>query len=74
MDWIKVVEFLTQYWRVIVDCAALILSVVICLIRKRPCINEIDAIKEYILEMLPLLIDSVEVKGQGPEKKERCMI
>ena len=69
----KVIEFLTLYYREIIDISVLIISVVICLIRKRPCINEIDSIKKDVLDYLPTLICLVEKPGDGAQKKSTVM-
>ena len=70
MNFDIILDFLKNHYREIIDLAVLIISVVICLIRKRPCVNQIDAIKEYIFEMLPVLINSVEKPGEGESKKK----
>ena len=64
-----VLIFLKIYYKEIVEISVLIISVVICLIRKRPVVNEMDSIKKDILELLPVLIDDVEKNGHGEEKK-----
>lgn len=69
----KVIEFLTLYWREILDLAVLIISVVLCLIRKRKVINEIDTIKQDVLGVLPVLMNSVEKPGDGAQKKSTVM-
>lgn len=69
----KIIEFLSQYYREIIDISVLIISVVICLIRKRPSYNEIDAIKKDALDRLPDLISLVEKPGNGAEKKQAVL-
>lgn len=63
------IEFLKTYYREIIEISVLLLSVIICLIRKRPCINKMDEIKEDVLEILPILIRGVESPGNGSSKK-----
>lgn len=70
----SVLSFIIENWRVLVDICALILSVVICLVKKRPCVNQVDTIKEYILEILPTLIDYVESPGVSGEQKKSKVI
>ena len=69
----KIISFVVEHYREIIDISVLIISVLICLIRKRPVVNEIDKIKSYILEILPVLIDSVERPGCGSSKKETVL-
>lgn len=69
----KLIEFLSFYWREIFDLAVLFISVVLCLIRKRPVVNEMDTIKNDILGVLPVLINSVEKPGEGAQKKSTVM-
>lgn len=61
-------DFIKENWRVIVELSTLTISVVFFLVKKRPCVNQIDSIKKDILEILPLMINSVETPGNGSEK------
>ena len=70
MNYEIILEFLTQHYREIIDISVLIISVVICLIRKRPSFNQIDTIKKDALDTLPLFISSVEIPGNGEKKKQ----
>ena len=65
-----VLEFLKTYYKEIIEISILFISVVICLVRKRPCVNEIDIIKEDVLEKLPSFISVVESPGNGAQKKK----
>lgn len=69
----QVIEFLKIYYREIIEFTVLIVSVVICLVKKRPCVNQIDTIKQDVLGLLPSLINSVEVPGNGAQKKSTVM-
>lgn len=67
------VKFCQTYWREIVDVSVLIISVIICLIRKRPCINKMDEIKEDVLQVLPIFIKGIEKPGNGESKKNQVI-
>ena len=49
-------DFLKQHYDLILGCCSFIISVVILIVKKRPIFNNMDAIKEDILEVLPSLI------------------
>lgn len=65
----KVIDFLLSYWREIVSTVAVITSIVIMCIRKKPVINEMDNIILKVLEKLPEFINSAETfKGADVKK------
>lgn len=64
------IDFIKNHYELIGSIILVLMSFILTLVKKKPSFNLIDAIKEYILEMLPLWIISVEVPGQGIEKKE----
>lgn len=68
MDWNVVIDFLRNHYKEIIEFSVLIFSVIICLIKKRPTLNQVDVIKEDVLEILPILINKVESPGNGEEK------
>lgn len=69
----QIIEFLKTYYREIIDISVLLISVVLCLVRKRPCVNKMDAIKQDALEWLPLFINLAEKDGHGAEKKSTVL-
>lgn len=48
-------DFLIQNWKLILECAVLLVSVVMFLIRKKP-VKVVDTLKEVIVRILPALI------------------
>ena len=69
----EIIEFLKTYYREIIEISVLLLSVIICLIRKRPCINKMDEIKEDVLQVLPIFIKGIEKPGNGESKKNQVI-
>ena len=65
------IEFIRIYWREIIDVAALILSIVLLCIKKKP-VQVVDTVKETILRLLPYCINSSEVCPRG-EKLNNCL-
>lgn len=63
-----IIDFITQYWREIVSCLILLISVLINLIKKRSTLNVVDEIKRDILEILPEMTKAVECAGHGQDK------
>ena len=59
-----VLIFLRQYWREILEILALLLSIVICCVRKKP-VKVVDTIKEVIIRVLPAFI----IKAEASDKK-----
>lgn len=68
MNFNDIVAWCYRHWREIFYLLSLIITVVIYLCKKRPSYNLLDAIKEDILEVLPSLINSVEIDGNGQRK------
>lgn len=64
-------EFLQNYWREIIDVAAIILSIVLLCIRKKP-VQVVDTVKETILRLLPHCINSSESLPRG-QKLSNCL-
>lgn len=62
-------EFIKNHYELIGSCLLLLISVLINIFKKKPIYNKLDEIKTYILELLPSIIDSVEVAGNGSKKK-----
>lgn len=69
MNFDVIIEFCKTYWREILSCLTVLITVVIQLLKKRPSYNLLDAIKEDILGILPELICAVEIDGNGQRKK-----
>ena len=64
-----ITQFLLTYWREIVSTIAVIASIIIMAIKKRPVINEMDNIILKVLEKLPEWINSAEsFKGADVKK------
>lgn len=64
-----ILDFIFDYWREIVSTVAVIASIVIMCIRKKPVINEMDNIILKVLEKLPEFINSAETfKGADVKK------
>lgn len=62
------INFLTEYWRLILEAALIICSVVIFVLRKKP-VKVIDTIKEIILRALPAIICLAEKEAtKGSDK------
>ena len=62
-------EFILTYWREIVSTIAVIASIIIMAIKKKPVINEMDNIILKVLEKLPEFINSAETfKGADVKK------
>ena len=73
MNFDLILDFLRTYYKEIVEISVLIISVVICLIKKRPGVNEMDSIKKDVLERLPMFIALVESPGNGAQKKQQVL-
>lgn len=67
----KFVEFLSLYWREILEVLAIVVSIVICCIKKRP-VQVVDTVKETICRLLPYCISQSEDQPKG-KKLEFCM-
>lgn len=59
-----VLIFIRQYWRELLEVLALLLSIVICCVRKKP-VKVVDTIKEVIIRVLPAFI----IKAEASDKK-----
>lgn len=62
-------DFIKDHYELIVSIVLVLVSLILQLLKKKPIINKMAEIKARILEVLPLIIDSVEVTGQGSTKK-----
>lgn len=65
------VDFLKLYWREILEVAAVLVSIIICCIKKRP-VQVVDTLKETIIRLLPYCIRSAESQPKG-EKLAYCL-
>lgn len=63
------IDFIKAHYELIGAVLLVLLSLFLQLMKKKPIINKMAEIKARILEVLPGLIDSVEVEGQGSSKK-----
>lgn len=68
MSWQDIFDFLKMYYKEILTSLSFIISVIILIVKRKPVFNEMDLIKEHVLEVLPSLIISVEKDGNGVEK------
>ena len=59
-----ILDFIKTYWREILQILALLLSIVICCVRKKP-VKVVDTIKEIIVRVLPAFI----IKAEASDKK-----
>lgn len=73
MNFDIIFDFLKTYYLEILEVVILIISVVFCLVRKRPTYNKIDVIYKDVLSMLPACINLVEINGHGEEKKAKVI-
>lgn len=68
----EVIDFLSLYWREILEVILLIISVVVFIVKKKP-VKVIDTVKECITRLLPYCIYEAEkqedLKGKGEKKK-----
>lgn len=64
------IEFVKNYYREIIEVVAIIVSVIICCIRKKP-VKVVDTVKEVIVRVLPAFIVQAEASGKkGADKLE----
>lgn len=63
------INFIKNHYELIISIILVLLSFILTLVKKKPSINLIDAIKSYILEILPDLIKNVERPGCGSTKR-----
>lgn len=62
-------SFIKNHYELIISCVLVLLSLILQLLKKKPVLNKLAEIKARILEVLPLLIQKVEVPGDGSTKK-----
>ena len=65
----ELLHFVKNHYELIISILLVLLSFILTLVKKKPSINLIDTIKEFILELLPTLIKTVEKPGQGSTKR-----
>lgn len=63
------IEFIKNHYELIGSIILVLISFILTLVKKKPSFNLIDSIKSYVLEILPKLINQVEVPGKGSTKK-----
>lgn len=63
-----VIEFLKSYWREILEILAVLASIIICCIKKKP-VKVVDTIKQMICTWLPGVISAAESSGLKGEAK-----
>lgn len=54
-----ILDFIKAYWREIIEVVAILISIVICCIKKKP-IKIVDSVKAQLIETLPTIINRVE--------------
>lgn len=76
MNFNELIEFIKNYWLLlVVFMVFLIILLIISLItKKKPVINLMDSILKDVLELLPMLINKVEVPGNGSTKKNLVLV
>lgn len=67
----SILDFLKFYWKEIIEICALVFSIVICCIKKKP-VKVVDTLKETIIRLLPYCINSSENAPKG-EKLNDCI-
>lgn len=66
----EIINFIKAYWREILEVIAILISIVICCIKKKP-VKVVDTLKEVIVRLLPgviLLAEKTELKGDDKLK------
>ena len=66
-----VLDFIKVYWKELLELVCLVLSIVICCIKKKP-VQVVDTLKETIIRLLPYCINSSENAPKG-EKLNDCI-
>lgn len=56
------IDFLREYWRELLSGAALIVTIVLYIVRKKP-VKVVDTLKEIIVRVLPALINLAEMQS-----------
>lgn len=70
----SVKDFLIQNWRLILEVALVVISVVLLIVKKKP-VNVVDTIKEIIVRILPALINQAEmIVGLSGQDKLRLVL
>lgn len=64
-------DFILSYWREILEVVAVLVSIIICCIKKRP-VQVVDTLKETIIRLLPYCILKAESAPKG-EKLISCI-
>lgn len=64
-------DFLKLYWREILEVVAVLVSIIICCIKKKP-VRVVDTVKESICRLLPYCISQAENQPKG-EKLNFCI-
>lgn len=59
-----ILDFIKTYWREILEFVVILISIVICCIKKKP-VKVVDTIKEVIVRVLPAFI----IKAEASDKK-----
>ena len=61
--------FLIENWRLLLECALVLVSSVLFIVRKKP-VKVVDTLKEVIVRILPALINAAELKDgiKGKDK------
>lgn len=73
MIWNSILKIINNYWREILEVIAVLISIVICCIRKKP-VKVIDSLKGVILRILPAVIIVAEQSGKkGADKLELAL-
>ena len=65
------IDFLKLYWREILEVVAVLVSIIICCIKKKP-VQVVDTLKETIIRLLPYCICKAENAPKG-EKLGLCL-
>lgn len=70
----EVLDFIKNYYREIIEVVAILASIIICCIKKKP-VKVVDTIKETILKVLPVLIAQAEASDKkGADKLELVLL
>lgn len=69
----NVQQFFVNYWREILSAVALIVSIVLWIVRKKP-VKVVDTIKEVIIRLLPALINGAEATGLTGKEKLKLVL
>ena len=58
------INFLNEYWKVILDLVVLMATIILWIIRKKP-VKVVDTLKEIVVRLLPWCINSAESAPKG---------